>query len=307
MAFMTLFALTSQLWAGRVDSNGLRRAWVNKRFKTEDEALEFIIQHSIPVLSLQAPSDIERFKHFLREWNPHIKDWAKMGAWEEIYVKRKNPIYDLSFGYHFYRNTETLSRGGAIFTENRGPTFDLKINFIHTLEWRSYFNYKLMKKNNIQLVYLDRIYTFPINHSFEYGVAYEPQFSAFSYGMAVGWQQFSFLSFNSDKYKIQRYIEQNLQVSSSQVVWFIPEVNYHYSTFGHGSYITLAMGYSPIGTKSLDDGSKKESITSSKWRISYKQYIKSNLWFKSYYENNTMKGNTVTVQGQYGLFVGLSL
>ncbi len=300
-----LIMTTSHSWALR-DSGGLRRVWINKRFVTEDEALEFMIQHSIPVMSLEAPSDIPRFKKLLRYWNPQIKDWRTIDAWENIYVYRDNPIYDISLGYHYYLNSETLALGGTIETENRGPTLDLRLNFIHTLEWHSYLNYKLMQKNKFQLANSTRIYGFPINHNIEYGVSYHPQFSSFSFGFALGWQQFSFISFNSDRFNILRIIEQNLQVSLSEVIWMIPSISYRFSIMGHGSYLTLALGYSPLGTKSLDDGSKEEDITSTKWNLNFKQYIKSNLWFKLYYQDSEMKGDTSTSQAQYGGFLGLS-
>lgn len=303
---LTIFFLfQSSCWAAR-DSNGLRRVWVNKRFVTEDEALEFMIQHSIPVMSLEAPSDIARFKKLLRYWNPQIKDWRNIDAWENIYVYRDNPIYDISLGYHYYLNAETLALGGKIETENRGPTLDLRLNFIHTLEWQSFLNYKLMQKNKFQLANSSRIYGFPVNHSIEYGLNYSPQFSSFTFGLSVGWQQLSFISFNSDRYNILRIIEQNLQVSLSEVIWFMPSMSYRFSVMGHGSYITFKVGYSPIGNKSLDDGSKKEDITSSKWNLNFKQYIKSNLWFKLYYQDSTMKGDTSTSQTQYGGLIGLS-
>ncbi len=301
-----LFLLNVTQAMAKRDSNGLRRVWINKRFVTEDEALEFMIQHSIPVMSLEAPSDIPRFKKLLRYWNPQIKDWRTIDAWENIYVYRNNPIYDISLGYHYYLNEETLAAGGTIKTENRGPTLDLRLNFIHTLEWSSYFNYKFMRKNEFQLANSSRIYGFPINHNLEYGVSYRPQYSSFSYGLAVGWQQFSFISFNSDRFNILRIIEQNLQVSLSEVFWLMPSLSYRFSILGHGSYITLSMGYSPLGTKSLDDGSKKEDITSTKWNLNFKQYLKSNLWVKLYYQDSTMEGDTSTSQIQYGGFVGLS-
>ncbi len=308
--FCLFFSLGNEItWAQgrrRVDSNGLNRVLVNKRFKTEDKALEFMIRNSIPVMSLESPSDIERFKKLLRIWNPHIKDWRKLDSWENVYVYRENPIYDVSVGYHFYDNNEQLDTGGNIITENRGPTFDLRLNFIHSLEWQSYFNYKLMKKNNFQLANSQRIYNFPINHNLEYGMSYRPQFSNFSYGLALGWQQFSFMSFNNERYNILRIIEQNLQVSLTEVFWLIPSVSYRFSIFKHGSYLTLAAGYSPLGTKSLDDNSKKEDVTSFKWNINFKQYLQSNLWIKLYYQDSQMDGATKTNQVQYGGFIGLS-
>lgn len=307
--FFLLGLLAPSSWAmskSRVDSNGLRRVWVNKRFKTQDEALEFMIEHSIPIMSLEAPSDLERFKKLLKYWNPQIKDWRNIDAWESVYVYRENPLYDVSFGYHYYDNDETLDSGGNLLTENRGPTFDLRLNFIHTLEWHSYLNYKMMKKNKLQLASTQRIYNFPINHNIEYGLIYQPQFSSFSYGIAVGWQQFSFMSFNNERFNILRIIEQNLQVSLSEVYWVIPSISYRFSIFKHGSYLTLALGYSPIGTKSLDDGSKEEDITSMKWNVNFKQYLKGNLWFKLYYQDSEMDGDTQTHQIQYGGFIGLS-
>jgi len=308
--FCLLFLISgSSTWAlskSRLDSNGLRRVWVNKRFKTQDEALEFMIQHSIPVMSLEAPSDLERFKKLLRYWNPQIKDWRKIDAWENIYVYRENPIYDISFGYHNYENDEVLSGGGNIVTENRGPTFDIRLNFIHKLEWHSYVNYKLMKKNKFQLANSSRIYSFPVNHSIEYGGIYQPQFSNWSYGLALGWQQYSFISFNNERFNILRIIENNLQVSLSEVFWLIPSLSYRFSIMKHGGYLTLAAGYSPIGTKSLDDGSKKEDITSVKWKINYKQYVQANLWLNLYFQDAQMEGDTSTNQMQYGGFIGLS-
>lgn len=288
-------------------SKGLRRALVSQSFKDENESLEFIIKHSIPVISLEAPKDKEKFKKKLKEWNPRITDWTKIGGWEDINVYRKSPIWELSAGYHYYDNTETLQGSGTINTTNSGPTIDLRLTWVHDLAKFTYLNYKFLKKNDFTLEGQSRLYTFPENHAVEYGWRWQSPFSPVGANIAVGWEQYSFISFNSDRFRIKAIIERNLQVSTSEIFWFLPSLDFRFSILGRGSYLRLGAGTSLKGSKALDDGSKQESVSSSRAIFSFKQYLRSRWWTQLYYQYAQMEGVTSTTQSQYGLYVGYSI
>lgn len=295
------------IWGlSEIYAEDMRRALVNQNVKDRDDALEFIIRHSIPVISLEAPEDMETFKKKLRLWNPQIRDWTNIGEWEAINVYRKTPIYEMSLGYHYYDNTEKLESGGTINTTNSGPTLDLRVTFVHDLEFFSYLNYKFLKKNDFTLEGQTRLYSFPANHSFEYGFKWQSSFSNWGTNLAVGWEQYSFISFNSDRFRIKRIIERNLQVSTSEILWFLPSLDYRFTLFKRGSYLRLGGGYSVFGKKSLDDGTKEEDVKSYRGLFSWKQYIRSRWWVELYFQYAQMDGVTNTVQSQYGLYTGYS-
>lgn len=240
VAFYVAFG--ASLGLSSIYADEMRRALVNQNVKDRDDALEFIIRHSIPIISLEAPEDMETFKKKLRVWNPHIRDWTNIGEWEPINVYRKTPIYEIALGYHLYDNIEQLGEEGTIKTTNSGPTLDLRVTFVHDLEFFSYINYKFLQKNSFTLEGQTRLYSFPANHSFEYGFKWQSSFSSWGTNLAVGYEQYSFISFNSDRFRVRRIIERNLQVSTSEIAWILPALDYRFTLFGRGSYLRLGGG-----------------------------------------------------------------
>ena len=229
-----------------------------------------------------------------------------IGEWESINVYRKSPLWDLSLGYHYYDNSEQLADGGTINTTNSGPTVDLRLTWVHDLEFFSYLNYKFLQKNDFTLQGQSKLYSFPANHSVELGLKWQSAWTGWGFNTAIGWEQYSFISFNSDRFRVKRIIEQNLQVSTSEIWWLLPSMDFRFTILGRGSYLRLGVGKSFLGKKSLDDGSKQEDVDSSRVLMSWKQYIKRRWWVQLYYQYAEMKGITNTVQSQYGFFVGYS-
>lgn len=302
--FFIFFAENSLASQVRRTRDGNRRVWVSKAFKSEDEALEFMLEHSIPIISLESPNDKDKFKKKLKSWNPQIENWKSIGAWEPIYVYLEKPIYEISVGGHLFQNDETLSTGAVINTENKGIAFDLKLTFPFDLELFTYMNYRLLQKNNFQLEGSSRVYSIPMNHSIELGFTRAPMFSRWSYGLSLEGQQFSFMSFNSEKYRVLRLIEENLQVSQSDIIWGAANLNYRFSLMGYGTYLLASGAYSLYGNKSLEDGSLEEDVTAYRFRGSIKQYLKYSLWLNFYYQVTKMSGVTKTSQTQYGAYLG---
>lgn len=289
-----------------VHAEKLRRALVSQSVKDTDEALEFIIRHSIPIISLESPDDMETFKKKLLKWNPQIKDWTNIGEWESINVYRKSPLWDLSLGYHYYDNSEQLIEGGTINTTNSGPTVDLRLTWVHDLEFFSYLNYKFLQKNDFTLQDQSKLYSFPANHFVELGLKWQSTWTAWGFNTAIGWEQYSFISFNSDRFRVKRTIEQNLQVSTSEVWWFLPSMDFRFTILGRGSYFRIGGGKSFSGSKALDDGSKQEDVDSYRVLASWKQYIKTRWWTQLYFQYAEMEGLTNTTQSQYGWYIGYS-
>lgn len=300
--FLSLIALNFSCSSGN-----LRRAQVMQNFEKEDDSLDFIIKHSIPVISLEAPKDRETFKKKLKLWNPHIRDWTSVGGWENINVYHKSPLWEVALGYHYYDNEEKLAEGGVITTSNSGPTLDLRATWVHDLSIFSYLNYKLLQKNDFTVENQEKIYSFPVNHSLEYGWRYQSPFSPIGFNLALGWEQYSFISFNSDRFRIKAIIEQNLQVSTSEIFWLLPSLDFRFSVYGKGGYIRLGAGVSALGKKELDDGAKSEDVSSFRGIFSYKQFIHSRWWIQTYMQYANLSGETESTQGQYGLYLGYSL
>lgn len=285
----------------------MKRALVSQTFEEEDKALDYILKHSIPVMSLEAPEDKELFKKKLRFWNPQIEDWTKVGGWEEIKVYRKSPIYEVGLGYHAYQNEEGLSEGGVLKTTNSGPTVNIKATFVHSLDWTTFINYHFLQKNDFTVVGKTRLYKFPSNNSVELGVKYQSPFSAFSYEFALGYEEYSFISFNNERFRIRTIIEDNLQVSTTKMYWLFPAIDYRFTLMGRGSYLRVGVGRSFMGDKSLDDGEKfEEVVDSTRLLVSWKQYYMSRFFVRFYYQYARMEGLTKTDQTQFGLYTGYS-
>ncbi|TNF25936.1 MAG: hypothetical protein EP319_15085, partial [Deltaproteobacteria bacterium] len=75
---------------------------------SEEAAMDWVIKRYIPIISVEHPTDMERFRTKLREWNPQIKNWKRIKAFTPINVYRKTPLWDVSLGFHTYDNSEEL-------------------------------------------------------------------------------------------------------------------------------------------------------------------------------------------------------
>lgn len=291
----------------------MARSWSNDivtiykaQFKTEGEVLDFIVQEYIPIVSLERPYDRKLMKENLKKWNPHIKDWLNITVQDKINVYKKKYLYDLHFGYHTYDNTETLPDAGAINTKNFGPTMSLRITKTKDLNAFTYYEYRLLKKNDFRLLDNDKVYSFPANHNLEFGYNWGPRRSNWSFGFGLAYEEVSYLSFNNERFKVKSLILDNLQVSTVKNFWGTIDLNYRIPYIRYGTYLTLKFGNSFWAKKALDDGSLEESMSGKKVEGSLKFYFWRQMWFKAYYLSIFTAGNTQIDHTQVGSHIGLT-
>lgn len=249
---------------------------------SEEAAMDWVIKRYIPIISIEHPDDIERFRKKLREWNPGIKDWKRIKSWTPINVYRKTPVWDVSLGFHTYSNSEVLiSESATIDTKTFGPTLDVRATFTHSLTFFYYVNYKLLKKNNLDLATSDDSYSFPANHTVTLGFFNQAQFSPWSWEANIEREELSFMSFNNERFRIKAVILRNLQISDNTLYWVHAGLGRRFSINGRGTYLNLLGGYSAFGTKELDDGSLKEDVSGFKLQASLKTYFIHRMWAKA--------------------------
>lgn len=275
---------------------------------SEEAAMDWVIKRYIPIISIEHPDDIEKFRKKLKEWNPRIKNWKKIKAFTPINVYRKTPIWDISFGFHAYSNSEDLlDDNSTIDTKTFGPTLDMKATFTHNLSTFSYVNLKVLKKNDLELVENNTQYSFPVNYSLRVGIFSQPQFSPWTWEASLEREELSFMSFNNKVYRIRAIILRNLQVSENVLYWGTVGFGRRFSINKKGLYINLNAGYSAFGTKKLDDGSLKEDVTGLKFMGSAKYYLIQRVWVMGYGQVTGYEGNTGTLQQQFGTYLGYTL
>ncbi|MCO4793651.1 MAG: hypothetical protein KC493_08070 [Bacteriovoracaceae bacterium] len=272
---------------------------------SEEAAIDWVIKRYIPIISIEHPKDINRFRNQLREWNPRIKNWKKIKSWTPINVYHKNPVWDVSLGFHTYSNSEELIvESATIDTKTFGPTLDVRATFTHSLTFFSYINYKMLKKNNLDLSNPNKSYSFPVNHTFTFGIYNHPKFTNWTWEANVEREELSFISFNNKIYRIKTKILQNLQVSKNSLYWVHAGLGWRFTINDRGNYINLLGGYSALGTKKLDDGNLKEDVTGFKFHGSWKSYIVHRMWIKGYAQITRYEGVTGTFQQQLGFYTG---
>src|SRR5690554_4365776 len=76
---------------------------------SEDAVLDNIINNYIPIIFLERPYDREQLRKKIKDWNPQIKDWSKLTPQQNIYVYRKNDLFDVNVGYHVYNNKKFVN------------------------------------------------------------------------------------------------------------------------------------------------------------------------------------------------------
>lgn len=276
------------------------------QFKTEDEVLDFIVREYIPTISLERPHDRELIKRQLKAWNPHIKDWTNLNVQDRINVYKKRYLYDIHFGYHTYDNYETLAEGGTINTKNFGPTMSLRITRTKDINAFTYYEYRLLKKNDFLLLDNQKVYSFPANHNFEMGYNWGPRRSNWSFGFGLAYEEVSYLSFNNEVYKVKSIILDNLQVSTVKAVWGTIDLNYRIPFIPYGTYLSLQYGHSLWAKKALDDGALSETMSGQKVEGSLKFYFWKNMWFKAYYVSIFTSANSKIDHTQIGSHIGLT-
>ncbi|GAB4023604.1 MAG: hypothetical protein Fur0010_26820 [Bdellovibrio sp.] len=291
----------------------LNTAWANDivtiykaQFKTEDEVLDFIVREYIPIISLERPYDREQMKQNLKMWNPHIKDWTAITVQTKINVYKKRYLYDLHFGYHTYDNTEKLPGNGAINTKNFGPTMSLRITRTKDINAFTYYEYRLLKKNDFRLLDNNKLYSFPANHNLEMGYNWGPRRSNWSLGFGLAYEQISYLSFNNERFRVKSIILDNLQVSTVESFWATADLNYRIPFIPYGTYLSLQYGHSLWAKKSLDDGSLEETMSGQKLEGSLKFYFWRQMWFKIYYLSIFTSANTQIDHTQIGTHLGVT-
>ncbi|PIP94091.1 MAG: hypothetical protein COW00_16895 [Bdellovibrio sp. CG12_big_fil_rev_8_21_14_0_65_39_13] len=276
------------------------------QFKTEDQVLDYLVREYIPTISLERPHDRELLKQQLKAWNPHIKDWTDIRVQDKINVYKKKYFYDIHFGYHAYDNTEKLIGNGAINTKNFGPTASLRITHTKDINSYTFFEYKLLKKNDFLLLDNNKIYAFPANHNFEVGYNRGPRRSSWSFGVGAAYEEVSYLSFNNERFKVKSIILDNLQVSTVRSAWGTIDVSYRIPFIRYGTYLTLQFGRSFWSEKALDDGSLKERMSGQRVEGILKFYFWKNMWIKAYYMAIQTQGNTKIDHTQTGAHVGFT-
>lgn len=275
---------------------------------SEEAAMHWVIKRYIPIISVEHPTDMERFRTKLREWNPQIKNWKRIKAFTPINVYRKTPLWDVSLGFHTYDNSEELiAESSTIDTKTFGPTLDVKATFTHSLSFFSYINLRALKKTNLDLKESGKSYTFPVNYALRAGVFSQNQFSPWTWEASLEYEQLSFMSFNNKLYRVRSIILRNLQVSESQMVWGTVGFGRRMTFNKRGLYLNLLGGYSAFGSKSLDDGSLKEDVVGYKFMGSLKYYFVHRMWIMGYGQLTRYEGNTGTFQQQLGTYIGYTL
>ncbi len=303
LSFLFCFTAEAQLAQGTRPLVLSSDDWVS-----EEAAMDWVIKRYIPIISIEHPTDMKRFRTKLREWNPQIKNWKKIKAFTPINVYRKTPLWDVSLGFHTYDNSEELiAESSTIDTKTFGPTLDVKATFTHSLSLFSYVNFRALKKNNLDLRDNGRQYSFPVNYSVRYGVFGQNQFSPWTWEASLEYEQLSFMSFNNKLYRVKSIILRNLQVSETQMVWGTVGFGRRFTFNKRGVYLNLLGGYSAFGSKSLDDGSLKEDVVGYKFMGSLKYYFVHRMWIMGYAQITQYEGNTGTLQQQLGTYIGYTL
>jgi hypothetical protein len=278
-----------------------------KYFKTEDEVLDRIIDKHIPVISIENPENREAFKEKIKDWNPQISNWARIDFLQSVNIKVQTRIFEFAYGYHLYDSSEEFNSNEKIETKNFGPTFDVRYTIVHSLNLFSYYNYKMLRKNNYTHDENKATYSFPFNHSFEAGIFYRNKFSRWGWKFSGAREELSFVSYNNLLYRNYGAILAHLQVTTNTIYWAGGTLSYRFPFLKKGGYLNLSYYRAVIGDKELEDGTFEENIKGDKASFNLKYYFLGRFWLNFYYQMVILKGNTEIQQAQYGLYLGHSL
>lgn len=273
-------------------------------FTKEEQVLDYVVDNYIAPNSIEAPGNREEFKMMLKEWNPQIDDWTAIKPKSAIHVQQKSPIWDLSFGFNVFINTEKLNNGQEVELTTMSELVSLQASFFHRIKLSSFVRLTYEYKNDYTVAETEETISFPATYNMEYGLFYSNPKSSWAFHASLEKERTSFISFNDKDNVYYDEILANLQIANMDIYWANVGFRYRIPTEYRGFYLVADFGQSIYGTKKLKDGSIDETVTAQKAKGGLKYYFLGKLWIQGFAQYLYMKTRTEATSLQYGVQTG---